>query len=64
MIPHSNLLLRVTVIWAQQLASKLANKVQAGTVKVAERRVTNIVYRKTVALEPIIIRDAGAATRL
>jgi hypothetical protein len=46
------------------LAPKLANKFQAGPVQVADRCMTNIVFRKTVALEPIIIRNAGAATRL
>jgi hypothetical protein len=39
-----------------QLAFELANKVQAGTVQVADRSMTNIVHRKTVALEPILIR--------
>jgi hypothetical protein len=47
-----------------KLASKLATKVQDGLVQVKERCMTKIVYRKTVPLEPIIIRNAGAATRL
>jgi hypothetical protein len=47
-----------------KLASKLATKVQAGNVQVTERSITNIVHRKTVALEVIIIRNAGAAARL
>jgi hypothetical protein len=47
-----------------KLASKLANKVQAGTVQVADLCRTNVVYIKKVALEPIVIRNAGAANRL
>jgi hypothetical protein len=47
-----------------KLESKLGNKVQAGTIQVADRCMKNIVYRNTMALETTIIRNAGAATRL
>jgi hypothetical protein len=47
-----------------KLASKLESKVQAGTVQLANRCMTTIFYRKMVALDSIIIRNAGAATRI
>jgi hypothetical protein len=54
--------LRCRLIQSSKLASRLVTKVQAGTAQVAYRCMTNIVYRKMVALEPVIIGNAGTAT--